>query len=60
MKNYDYESFKNALNKKKEDMYYELQEDIESVKRNIENLLTKVFESNTFKAEMNNPGISGF
>ncbi|HNW25277.1 MAG TPA: hypothetical protein PKI94_00635 [Candidatus Gastranaerophilaceae bacterium] len=60
MRNYDYESFKNALGKMKEDMYLELQDDIEAVKKNVENLLEKVFESSTFKAETRHPGVSGF
>ncbi len=60
MRNYDYESFKNALGKMKEDMYLELKEDIELVKKNVENILEKVLESSTFKAETKYPGVSGF
>lgn len=60
MRNYDYESFKNALGKMKEDMYLELKEDIEIVKKNVENMLEKVFESSAFKTEINHPGVSGF
>lgn len=60
MKNYDYESFKSALGKMKKGMYLELQEDIKLVKKNVENMLEKIFESNTFKVETKHPGISGF
>lgn len=57
MTGFDYNRFKEALLKAKEDSYAVLVEDVEKVKANVEKLLTMFLDSNTNKARTCYPGV---
>lgn len=57
MANFDYNRFKEALIKAKENSHAVLMEDIEKVKAGVEKLLTMCLESNANNARTCYPGV---